>query len=69
MYIRKVNYANISFPGRFFKKNLFLFTGETVSKAIRRLAGGDFGKQRQQKQRKLQQKLKKGQVRIFKINP
>ena len=36
--------------------------GETVAKALRRLAGGgDSGKRRAQLQRKLQQKLKKGQ--------
>ena len=35
------------------------FLGETVAKAIRRLAGGDVGKKRQQAQRKLQQKIKK----------
>jgi len=39
--------------------------GETVAKAIRRLAGGDVGKKRQQVQRKLQQKIKKGQVSRF----
>jgi hypothetical protein len=38
--------------------------GETVEKSIRRLGGGAFGKQRQQAQRKLQQKIKKGQVSL-----
>ena len=41
------------------------FPGETVAKAIRRLAGGDVGKKRQQAQRKLQQKIKTGQVSKF----
>ena len=43
---------------------LLPFPGETVAKAIRRLAGGDVGKKRQQAQRKLQQKVKKGQVKM-----
>ena len=43
---------------------LLILLGETVARAIRRLAGGDVGKKRQQAQRKMQQKLKKGQVRI-----
>jgi len=38
------------------------FSGETVARAIRRLAGGDVGKKRQQAQRKMQLKVKKGQV-------
>jgi hypothetical protein len=42
-----------------------LISAETVAKAIRRHAGGDVGKKRQQAQRKMQQKIKKGQVSLF----